>query len=844
MKTNKELLISLLIGIVVMIAIACYFGAPALKGEVLKQHDIEQYKGSAQETEKYMKEEGKEILWTNSMFSGMPNYVVALHYKGNVFGKIHLFLKTIFPHPIGYIFLMMLNFFILLLIMRINPIAALSGAVAFAFSTYFIVILAAGHNAKVDAIVWLPGVFAGLYLAYRRNLWAGAALFGFYFAIEIAASHPQMVYYFAFLALAFVLVEEIGLFLEGKVLQAVKTAAVLGVVAALAVGTNWSYLKTTNDYAKYSIRGKSELTLNAEDKTSGLDRSYVTQWSNGIGETWTLLIPNFKGGASGDMSGNKTAISSVSAAERQMLRGANAYFGDQPVTGGPVYAGAGIFLLFILGLFFVKDRIKWAFIAAAVFTLMMSWGRHFPAFTNFMLDHFPLYSKFRAVLSAIVIPELIIPILAMLCAALIMAEPEFFKKKASIFKFELPFENDKVFYGIAGTLIFLLFAMWLLPGLFNSFFAAGEEIELSNQLLEMGANNGQVSDFINTIETARIAIFKADVLRSLFFVLTTAVSIWAYVRFKFNKYIFGAILFAITAADMISVNKRYLSGDNFENKKEAKFTPTTADNYILQDKDANYRVANLAVSIFNDATTSYYHKSIGGYHGAKLKKYQEVIEYGITPELEKMYTVLGNRPNPEQVNNLLQNLHVLNMLNTKYFILNPSAPPLENPYALGNAWFPSSIVWVNNADEEITTLQEIDTRKTTVIDSKFKNDLVNSINADSTSRITETSYHPEQMIYESSAASDQVAIFSEVWYPEGWKCYIDGKETPIARANYVLRAIKVPAGKHNIEFKFEPSFKSDEKISLLVSLILLVFVLGVAVKELYPIFKNKSVQAK
>lgn len=840
MKTNKELIIALIVGFLLCVGLSAVFVFPVFKGKALKQHDITQYVGSAQEADAYKKAEKEQILWTNSMFSGMPTYVVTATYTGNVFSAIHKFSKSILPHPASYIFLLLINFFILLLVMKVDPWTSLAGAVAFAFSTYFIVILAAGHNAKVDAIVWLPGVFAGLYMAYRRNMWLGTAMFGFYMAIEISASHPQMLYYFAFMAFAFVVAEFIGQAIEGKFLNFVKTSALIGMVAALAVGSNWSYLKSTNDYAKYSIRGPSELTSNAANKTSGLDRDYVTQWSNGVGETWTLLVPNFKGGASADISGNKTAVNSVPAQQRQMLRGMDAYFGDQPSTGGPIYAGAGVFFLFIFSLFFVKDRLKWALLFAFVLTVMMSWGINFPRFTNFMLDHFPLYNKFRAVVSAMVVPELIIPILAFVGLGAMVSDPDSMKKKFTVFGFELPFENRIVYFVLFGFFVLILGLMYLMPGLFNSFFASGEYESLTGQLQSMGADANLAGQILDSLETARIAIFRADVLRSLVFLILTAGIVALYFSFKFHRYILAAAIFLITTVDMMGVNRRYLNDKNFTDKKEMTTQPKRpADQAILQDPDINYRVANLAVSMFNDATTSYYHKSIGGYHGAKLKRYQELIENGITPELQSMYGVLQGGATPGKVDTMLRNLNVLNMLNTRYYILDPGAQPLRNPYALGNAWFPSQIKWVDNADAEIAELQQIDTRTTAVADKKFEADLaVPALTADSTSTIRQTAYHPEKMDYESKTATDKIAVFSEIWYPEGWFCYIDGNEVPIGRVNYVLRAVKVPAGSHKIEFVFKPRFHEDERVSLIVSLILLLVVLGFSGKEIYRYIKK------
>lgn len=840
MKKNTELYIGLAVGFVICLIISIIFVFPVFKGKELSQGDITQYKGSAQEIKTYA-EQGEQILWTNSMFSGMPAYMVSTKYKGNIFSAVHSFFRTFLPHPVSLIFLMMINFFILLLAMRVDPWLSLGGAVAFAFSTYFIVILAAGHNAKVDAVMWLPGVLAGIYLAYRRNLWIGAAVFGFYLVMELKASHPQMAYYFAFLAIAFVITEAVGLALEGKFFHFAKASALLGLMAMLAIGANWSYLKTTSDYSKYSIRGTSELTANASNKTKGLDRDYVTQWSNGIDETWTFLVPNFKGGESADISKNKTAVKALKPNEKKMLQG-NAYFGDQPFTGGPVYVGAGVFLLFLLALFFVKDRLKWPLLAATIFTIMISWGKNFPRFTNFMLDHFPLYDKFRAIISAVIVPEMVFPILAFLGLAYMVANPDFFKKKATLFGAELPFTNHAVFLGISGTLFFILVLMWLVPSLFTGFYATGEYQDLIAQLVGMGASEAQAADYAAVLETGRKAIFRADVMRSLIYMLLTAGLVWSFGYFKYSRYILAIGIFLITAVDLLSVNKRYLNENNFVAKNNL-FPKSTADAEILRDKDLSYRVLNLSVSPFNDASTSYYHKSIGGYHGAKLKKYQEMIEYGITPEIENMFTVFRAEPTQEKINAALQSSPALNMLNARYLIINPQAGPLVNPYALGNVWFPSTVKWVDNADAEMEQTMANNPGLTAVIDKKFESELggISLNNNDSVSTIKLTAYHPEKLEYEANAVTDKIAVFSEIWYPEGWVCFIDGKETPIGRSNYLLRAVKVPAGQHKIELVFAPRFNEDEKVSLAFSVLLLLVCLGMAGKEAFAYFKaNKA----
>lgn len=835
MKLNKLLLLEIGVAFIICVAVSIFFVWPAFTGKTLTQFDIKQFEGSAKEIKDY-RAQGEEVLWTNSMFSGMPAYVVSTMYNGNIFTKVRLFVMNVMPAPAPLILLLMLNFFLLLIAIKSEPLLALTGAVAFAFSTYFIIIIAAGHNAKVDAIAWLPGVLAGMYIAYRRNIWIGTAVFGLFFVMELKASHPQMTYYFSFLALAFILTEFIGMLVEKRMTHFFKATALLGIMAILALGSNWSYIKTTNDYAKFSIRGTSELSSGAENKTSGLDRDYITQWSNGISETWSMLVPNFKGGESGDISKNKTAMTAVGK-NRSMLQG-NTYWGDQPFTGGPVYVGAGIFLLFLFSLFFFKDRMKWPLMAVSAFMLFISWGHNVPKFTNFMMDHFPLYNKFRAVASALIVPELVIPFLALAGIAVLVRNRELFVEKWQIFGLKTNISNQALFLTLSGSLLFLLLLMYFFPLLFNSFFADGEYQKTVGDLLQMGASESQANQFLAVLEEGRIAIFKADVLRSFIFVTLTALVVWLYGKYGFHKYIFGIALFLITSIDLISINTRYLNKANFAVQKE-KFTKTPADISILRDTDLSYRVANLSVSPFQDATTSYFHKSIGGYHGAKLKKYQELIENGISPDLEYMFSVLRSKASMGQVDTMLRELQILNMLNTKYFILNPDGLPLQNPYANGNAWFPNEIKWVNNADEEMNELLKIDTKNTAVIEKKFESDLGNLIpQKDSVSSIRLTSYHPEKLVYEAKTPTDKIAVFSEIWYPEGWYCYIDENEVPIGRANYVLRAVKVPAGQHKIELVFNPRFDKDELISMIFSVLLLLICIGLLAKELVPYMRK------
>ena len=836
MKANKELLLALAVGFVIFLGLSLYFVSPVLKGKQLVQHDITQYSGSAHEFDQY-KEHGEEILWTNSMFSGMPTYLIAMKFYGNIFAYVQYFMRAMLPHPASMILLLMLNFFVLLIAMRTDPWLAIAGGIAFAFSTYFIVVLAAGHNSKVDAVMWLPGLLAGLYLAYRRHFLFGSAVFGLYLALELKSGHPQRTYYCVFLALFFVIAEGIASIVKNKIQAFIKASAVLGLMTLLAVGSTWSYLKTTSEYSKYSIRGESELTLDAENKTSGLDRNYVTQWSNGIGETWSFLVPNFKGGASADLSKNP----SVDAKDRRSVQGTSAYWGDQPVTGGPVYVGAGVFLLFLFGLFFIKDYIKWPLLAATLLLIVFSWGGNIPLFTNLMLDYFPMYNKFRAVVSAVVIPELTIPLLAFIGLSALVAERDAFTQKATIFGFDLPFTNQALFLGVSGATVFILLLMLVVPGLFNHFFSAGEYESLTEQLAAAGFPAPQAEEFLDTLERVRAGVFRADVFRSLFFVVATVVLVWSFGRYRYSKYLLALGIFVLTVADLVTVNRRYLNDDNFVAKKEASIKKTTADNEILKDTDLSYRVANLSLSTFNDATTSYYHKSIGGYHGAKLKKYQELIQYGLSEEITSIFSTLRANPTARALDSVMKGNGALNMINTRYFILSAEGMPYRNPYANGNAWFVNEVFVTDNADDELQKTLDIDTKTQAVTRTEYAEAVkAHTPGTDSASYIRLAKYHPERMEYTAKTSAQRLAVFSEIWYPS-WKAYIDGSEVSLAKVDYTLRGVVVPAGEHKVELVFETNIRQLEMISRICSVLLLalglVFLFGShipGIKKFYP----------
>ena len=823
MKRNIEAWVGLGVAFIMALALSLFFVSPVLKGQEIRQSDITQFEGSASEIKQY-REQGEQILWTNTMFSGMPSYLISVKYSANLFDGIQQGLLNWLPHPSGTIFLLIFSFYIMLMCMKVDPWMGLGGSVAFAFSTYFIFVLAAGHNTKVIAIAFIPAMFGGLYYALRRNPFIGAAIFGLAFALEIVANHLQMTYYISFLMAIYVVAEGIGAAVSGKLKKFGVGVALLAFMSVLALGANYVNVKTVNDYGKYSTRSTSELTLDKENQTGGLNRDYITGWSNGIDETFTFLIPNFKGGETGAIGeNNKEALREAQQQVRPVVAQLNSYWGDQPFVGGAVYVGAFVLLLFVFGLFYVKGPLKWAMLVGTVWIIVLSWGRHFPLLTDFMIDHFPYYDKFRAVSSILIVAEFTIPLLAVWALSK-MAEQNNLNEKDRLFTLELPFTWTHLFLGLAGFFIFFTLICALAPSMFTDFFATDEVEQLTQQLLQSGFDQGAVDAVLAGLENARASILVADAWRTLIFLILGTVLIWTYARFKYSKYILAAVFFILTLIDIVPVSGRYLNSKNFAAaRKEVKYIPTPADDYINADKDY-YRTANLTVSTFQDATTSYTHHSIGGYHGAKLKIYQELIEYVLSNELRALQMGLRQNPTKEGFDSLVKHMPATNMLNTRYFILSPDGPGgvLRNPSALGNAWFPSQVIPVETADDEIMGITQIDAAKQVVMRKPYADMFAGISSApDSVSTVKLLSYHPEKLEYDVNAATDKILLFSEIWYPDGWKAYVDGSETPIARADYVLRAIRVPAGKHKVEMRFETDFKKNAGISLVFGIVLL-----------------------
>ncbi|MEA3479114.1 MAG: hypothetical protein U9R60_13090, partial [Bacteroidota bacterium] len=736
-----------LVAIVLFALLSIAYFSPILEGKKLIQGDIARFKGMAKEIQDHREMTGEEALWTGGMFSGMPAYMTSVKYKGNLVSGIDKALQFGLPHPANYMFLYFLGFFILLLAMRVNPWISILGALAFALTSYNLIIIEAGHNTKAHAIAYMAPVIAGIILTYRRKYLLGAALTALFLALELRSNHLQMTYYLLLIVIVFGIFELVETIRTRQYQPFIKATAILVLAAFLAVGTHYANLSIAAHYAKFSTRGKSELTFDKENKTTGLDKDYITDWSYGVGESFTLIIPDFAGGVSGgELSGDSETYKALVkngvpvAQARQAIKQMPVYWGPQPFTSGPVYVGAIVFFLFIFGLFVVKGKWKWWLLTITVLSLFLAWGRNFMWFTDLFLDYFPGYDKFRAVSMTLVIAEFAIPLLGILALARV------FKKevdKEKIFKY-----LQYSLYIVGGLLLFFaLFPGWFLD------FSGPADSQLPEWLLP-------------AIREDRQSLLRLDAFRSLVFVILTAGLLWA-VTFKKLKVTYGLIVLGfLILADMWMIDRRYLNKDNFERKKlvENPYKASTADNYILNDKDLNFRVLNLTVNPFKDARTSYFHHSIGGYHGAKLGRYQELIEHHLFLEIQQMQQVFAGQPTMGLINNTLSRLQVLNMLNARYIIIDAKAQPLRNMHALGNAWYVDGIQIVEDANQEITDLGSIDPAVIALVDQRFEDYVQDfSFDNDSLAKIELLSYLPNKLVYESTAAKDQFCVFSEIY---------------------------------------------------------------------------------
>jgi len=793
-----------LAAIVLFIALGIIYFSPVLEGKKLKQSDIAHWQGMSKEIVDFRDATGDEPLWTNSMFGGMPAYQISAKYKGAYMKSIDKIITLGLPHPVKLVFLYFLGFFILLLILRVNPWLAVLGAIGFAFSSYFFIILEAGHNSKAHAIAYMAPVLGGIILTYRGKYFWGAALTAFFLALELSANHPQITYYLALIVLLFGFFQFIESIQKKQLPNFLKASIVLVIAAFFAIGANISSLWATWEYGKYTIRGKTELTTEKDNRTSGLDIDYATQWSYGIPETFTLLMPDFMGGASGrapseDSRTYEELKRVVPGQAKQYLQYFSMYWGKQPFTSGPVYAGAIMVFLFILGLLVVEGKYKWWLLSATVLSIMLAWGKNFMPFTEFFLHYVPMYNKFRAVSMTLVIADLTIPLLGILALKEITTKGR--DKKQSLKELSI---------ALGFTTGLILFIMAFAGSFFN--FSAQSD----GQLLQAGFPQG----LINSLEQDRLSLLRSEAFRSLIFILLASVAIWTIISGKVKKEFAFIALILLVTIDMWSVNKRYLNEENFENarKVENPYSPSAADQQILKDTDPNFRVLNKTVSIFNDASTSYFHKSIGGYHGAKLRRYQELFDYHISRN----------------------NMDVLNMLNTRYIIVpgaNNQPEAQLNPGALGNAWIVKDYRLVDDADAEIEALNNFNPAKEAIIDKRFAEQLQGfEKKSDPQATVQLTSYKPNELKYDFNSSQEEMVVFSEIYYDKGWNVYIDGEQKSYLRANYILRAMLVPAGKHEIVWKFEPAvYNTGGTIAAISSVIILLLLFGAMGMEL----KNK-----
>jgi len=845
--------------LIFVLLIFAYF-PEIFSGKSLRMDDIEQHKGMANELADFRERTGEEAIWTNAMFTGMPGYLISVIFKGNLVANIGTIIKMGFPRPADSMFVIMIGLYILFLVLKVRQPLAIVGAAAYCFTTYNLLIMEAGHMSKVESISWVPWLMAGVLMVLNGKQIMGGFFTAIFSSIQIKSSHFQVTYYLAFVIFFLLLFYLIEAYKNKTIPSFAKGVGVLVIAAFFGVLTNFSSLYTIYDYGKDSIRGKSELTIGDVKDGGGLEKNYALDYSYGVGESFSYMIPNVYGGASNlGLAEQKEALKEADTNYRQYISQMPQYWSDTSTTG-PFYAGALICFLSVLGFFLVKSPIKWAFLCSAVLVLLLSWGKNFEGFSVFMLDYFPLYNKFRAVKTTLVITDFIFPVIAILGLNEAMNQPDLFKTKRK----ELIYS-----FSLTGGLCLLFY---LLPEMFFNFDYLMSEID--NQLTEFLPKAGlDKVQFIGNLTAVRISIFKSDALRSFLLISAGLAVLFAYSKFKFNEVLLAALIGIIVVGDLFSVDKRYVNKkDLVSNSKFAiPYEPSVADESIfsrevtsdasLQTKidaavalatsntkkkkglsedeiykyryrgllaNTNYRVINLAKSSFNDAATSYFHKSVGGYCAAKLERYQEMIKYHIEPNIKNIYAAFNAQPSDSSLNAMMSKLYALNMLNAKYIIYNEKAPPLVNKSALGNAWTVNEIKWVNSADEEIKAMDaNFNAKNTAIIDKRFKEVLGNAMpSADSSAVVFLKSYAPNALAYDFNASKNQIVLFSEVYYEKGWKAFIDGKETPHFRSNYVIRGLVVPAGKHEIKFIFHPDiYYSTEKISYASSVILLIALL-------------------
>jgi len=817
--------------IVVFIVLSFLYFSPVLQNKDLPQMDETHAIGMAQELKTFEAKTGESSQWTNSMFGGMPAYQIKGDSSKNIFSYLNTTFRLGLPYKtVAILFLYLLGFYVFLLSLKVDKWMSLVGAIAFAFGSYNLIIIIAGHITKAYTIALMGPVIAGILYTYNRDIWRGGLFTAIALGLQIAYNHVQITYYLALLVMVIVISRFIYAAIEKKLQPFYKATGILAVAAILAVLPNITNLWTTYEYGKYSIRGKSDLqTTTDEIEHSGLDKEYALSWSLEPQGTWTLLVPNAVGGASEAIANNPDALEDVDPQFRETIGGQSQYWGGRVFTSGPVYAGAIVCFLFMLGIFFYKGPDKWWLIGGTIFSIFLAWGKHFMAFTDIMFYYFPLYNKFRTVEMAMVIASFTIPTLGFLGFREIYKNPNLIKE--TNWKFLAAF-------GLTGG-ISLLF--YLFPNVFFSFI---NEMELSailqqkQQVMQQNAAQAsQVSQYfdgiLSNLKIARASLLKADAFRTFVFILIGSASIWFYATGKLaGKYLIWGIGILILV-DLWTVDKRYLNNDHFQSERKLKqtFAPSTADKAIFAQDEIGDRVFSIYLDPFKEVNTSYHHQSIGGFHGAKLRRYQDIIDRYLAKDWQILTNTLQKQTTIEAILEKFKNMPALNMLNGKFVIYNPSAEPIINNYAMGNAWFVNNVYAVQNPDGAIDAIGYTNLHESAIINvSEFKS--LESYKVDSVSgSIKLTDYKPNHLIYEYNIPQAQLAVFSQIYYPKGWKAFVDGKEIEIQRANYILRCAVLPAGEHKVEFKFEPSsFKKGQLVALLSSLFLLALIIYAVIK--------------
>ena len=828
MRTYKKFLPDVVVVLVFAIISFAYFLVPVTQGKILFQHDASAGVGSAQELTEYQNRTGETTRWTNSIFGGMPTYQMSPSYQSTdglsqVMNAYHLWL----PDNVWFLFAYLLGFYILLRAFDFRQTLAALGSIMWAFSSYFLIIIAAGHLWKVMALAYLPPMIAGIVLAYRGRYLSGFIVTALFTAFEIKANHVQMTYYYLFIILFMVIAYLVKAVREKQLAGFMKSTGVVAAAAVIGIAINLSSLYHTWQYQKESMRGKSELVKKdaANQTSSGLDRDYITQWSYGIDETLTLLVPDAKGGATVPLSKNATAMAKadpqIQSMIPQLYDAIPQYFGTQPGTSGPVYVGAFVLFLFILGLFIVRGSMKWALLAATVLSVLLAWGHNFMGFTNFFLDYIPMYAKFRTVASILVIAEFTIPLLAALALKKIVDEPEVLTKQMKF-----------VYISLALTAgVALLIALF--PGMMEPF-VSDQERQMITGIQGMDGNTANM--ILANIAAMREAMVSADAWRSVIVILIGFALLFLYKMKKLRADYMVICMAVLCLVDMWQVDKRYLNDEMFVPKSERDMPhqATSTDLAIMKDKSLDYRVLNLASNTFNENETSYFHKSIGGYHPAKLRRYQEMIDAYIAPEMQKTMQAIAAAGGNMQAVDGVKTFPVLNMLNTKYFILplqGGTTAPIQNPYAQGNGWFVNKLTYVNDANAEYAEVGKIDVRHEAVADKKFEAALGQAKVNDSTATVKLDKYEPNNLQYTVNSKNGGVVVFSEVYYP-GWTATIDGQPAELGRVNYILRAVSVKPGKHTVVLDFHPtSISTTETIAYIAIVILLLAIAGAGYME-------------